>query len=129
MWEYLRANGALRVFGFGWAMGNRFVRIASRVGGLFDGVIIAGAGHTYAGGLNTTHSTDEWVQYDVFQQNFFAPSHYGQTFVSNQMARALDECPAANTYIAPIIPTQAVSTSLVAVAASWPHAAGGAHGI
>ena len=130
--EYLRTNGALRVFGFGWAMGNRFVRIASRVGGLFDGVIIAGAGHTFVGGLNSSSSTNEWVQYDVFQQNFFAPSHYGQTFVSNQMARALDECPAANTYIAPIIPHAAVSACTSAHARRsclvCPRAAGGAHG-
>merc|ERR1719353_1686891 len=87
-------------------MGNRFVRIASRVGGIFDGVIIAGAGHTYAGGMNSTaHGSADWVRYDVFQQNFFAPENYGVTFVTNQMTRALDECPAANTYIAPIIPS------------------------
>ena len=98
------------------------------MGGLFEGVIIAGAGHSYAGGLNGTASTSEWVQYDVFQQNFFAPEHYGQTFVSNQMARALDECPAANTYIAPIIPSAAGSTSVWAVAASCPRAAANAHG-
>jgi pimeloyl-ACP methyl ester carboxylesterase len=45
--DYLRANGATRVIGFGWALGNRFARLSETALGCFDGVILASAGDTF----------------------------------------------------------------------------------
>jgi len=106
--DHLRADGhTTKIIGFGWALGNRFMRRYERHTGRFDAVIVVSAGDTFEGGdpyldawgaIQDDVSNSVEVRYHAWRKRYFGAMNENKTDVAGGWARAKEACTA--TYAA-----------------------------
>lgn len=98
----LRADGAMKVIGFGQALGNRFVRLAETHASLFDSVVVISAGDTFSGfapGTEAATLDADWrnasltddVRFTAWRNLYMGPK-YRHVEIEGGFNRATDTC-------------------------------------